>query len=159
MEDRQTREFYNTQVNRYVRNHATNIMARPAPGDAYAQMRLLAKAVIYQALKDACDAEEDNAKRLQDMMRNPGMKLKYRYFTDSKTYGRYEVRVFQSLYGREITWTSRAPEPICFFFSDDYIFYADMAGIHVSGEHLLRMFRERKGRCGPGCSLDSLIDG
>ena len=159
MEDRQRREFYNTQINRYVRNHATNIMARPAPGDAYRNMRVIARAVIYQALKDACDAEEDNREKLRRMTNNPDLKLKHRYFSESQTYGKYEVRVYQSLYGRNITWTSLAPEPVRFFFEDDYIFYADMAGIDVSGEHLLRLFRERKGRHGQIDSIDSIIDG
>ena len=56
MEERKRREYFNTRVNRYVRDHATNITANPNPGNKYQPIKLLAQAVIYQALLDARSA-------------------------------------------------------------------------------------------------------
>ena len=158
MERTRSREFYNTQINRYVRNHATNIQVKPQPGDAYRQMRIIARAVIYQALKDACEAEEENRERLKRLLHRDDLKLKHKYFYENKDFGDYEVQIFQSLYGREITWTSIAPEAVRFFFSEDYRFYAGLAGIDETGDHLLRQFRERK-RTDRSATIDTLIDG
>ena len=152
MDKVKTREFYNTQVNRYVRNHATNVIAKPNPGSEYRHIRTLAKAVIYQALVDAVNASIEHERQYQNLLNNN------RFWKKELEYMYEGIKVvsFKSIYGKRMIWTSADPESIRFFNSKDYEFYSGLAGIDMPGDRLLKIFKERRRE---RYSIDSLIDG
>ena len=146
-------KYHRAVLNRYAQNHATNLMANPTPGKKYSSCRILARAVILQALRDAVDAEEEKRRRFERFEQDPEWVMIHRYYDP---YSMAEVRIFKNIYGIQRTWMSCDPEPVRFFKSEDYLFYADMAGIAMSGEHLLKQFKKRRNS---GVGIDQLIDG
>ena len=153
---RRRREFYNTQVNRYARDHATNIIAHPNPGSKYAMCRTLAKAVIYQALKDAVEETAMQRREKFMLLNDSRWKLLHTYVNPEANIQRL---LFENIgNGRIYEWTSNPPEAVRFFTSQDYIFYSGIAGIQMDGPHLLKRFMEKHRYREHIPSVDQVID-
>ena len=156
--DERTRnhEFFNSPVSRYVRDASTGIRARQSSGAANSPYRALARAVIFNALKDLREQVRERNRTIRMLESSPRYRM-IRQFTDN--WGRDVIEYYDSMYGRKrIISTEPAQDVRRFFSGGDYIFYAEIAGINVSGPVLMQTFLKRYPN-GIVVSLDQLIDG
>ena len=156
--DEKTRnyEYYNSISNRYVRDASTSMMAHPTSGSANAGYRALARAVIFNALKDLREQTRERNRTIETLKSSSRYRI-LRQFTDN--WGREMIEYYDHEYkvNRMISYEPSS-DVRRFFYGKDYIFYAELAEINVSGPELMRNFL-RKHPNGTRLSLDELIDG
>lgn len=151
-------EYFNAPVNRYVRDASTRIMAHSNSGSDNSPYRALARAVIFNALKDL-KKQEAERKRTLTALKNSQRYEILQLITDDL--GREMViQYYDADKCRKFVIDLRHPkdDAMLFFHGENYIFYADIAGITVSGPELMRTFLAKH----PGeiiVSLDKIIDG
>ena len=161
------KEFFNTQSTRYVRDHAMRAMvySEGKPDDKALPYRLLAKSIIYQTLRDAYTEEEEMRKRLNGLLNSPAYDLwkvtKVIRANGAGHYFRYTFRhkgdlIYSIRHSPYVSFDNKTPASVEFFLGTDYRFYADLAGIHCSGESLLKAFFRRADKHLP--SLDKILE-
>ena len=150
-------EYFNAPVNRYVRDASTRITANPGSGMENAPYRSLARAVIFNALKDLRDQIREEKRTLKMLETSPRFTVLGQY-TDN--WGRKVIQYRDNSYDRILVFCLEPSQDVRQFFTgEDYIFYAELGGINVSGVELMNIFLKRYPNGCNSISLDSLIDG
>lgn len=149
-------EFFNSMSNRYVRDASTRIISRPSSGPDNSPYRALARAVIFNALKDLKEQIRERKRTIRMLETSPRYEI-LRQYTDN--WERDVIEYYDREYGRKrVISLEPAQDVRRFFTGPDYIFYAEIAEINVPGMVLMENFLKRNPN-GVSVSLDKIIDG